>query len=175
VEVLVNRREVRTATDQHGVFSIRVSPTDSTVGFRRIGYRPMLLALHPLPPSRDTIVVELRASQVQLPELIVSAPPTKPVRYAGTTKYDEVFRRRRVGLGTLITREAIELRFGSSTAELLQGIAGVNVWNGPPKRIRFARCPEPGGIAVFIDGWRQHPPRAFPKGPSWGGSGCPGN
>lgn len=164
VEVIVNRREVRATTDQNGLFTVRVTPTDSTVAFRRIGYRPMLLALRPLPPSRDTILVELRASQVQLPELIVSAPPTKPVRYAGTTKYDEVFLRRRVGLGTLITREAIDLRFGSSTAELLQGIAGVNVWNGPPKRIRFARCPEPGGIAVFIDGWRQLLPGASPPG-----------
>jgi hypothetical protein len=53
----------------------------------------------------EPILVRLVASPVYLPEAIVSAAPTKPLRYAGTTKYDEVFLRRRIGLGTLITRE----------------------------------------------------------------------
>lgn len=161
VEVILNRQEVRTTTDHNGFFTIQVFPVDSTVGFRRIGYRPMLLSLQPLPPLRDTILVELIASQVQLPELIVSARPSKPLRYAGTTKYDDVFLRRKLGLGTLISREAIDRRFGSSTAELLQGIPGVQVSNGPPKRIRFARCLDPGGLAVFIDGARQVPQGRF--------------
>jgi len=80
---------------------------------------------------------------------------TKPLRYAGTTKYDEVFLRRKIGLGTLVTREDIDSRFGFHTYELLQTIPGVRIWNGPPKRIRFARCQEPGGITVFVDGVRQ--------------------
>lgn len=157
VEVIVNRQEIRTTTNGDGYFTIGLSAADSTVGFRRIGYRPVLLGLHPLPPLRDTILVELIASQVQLPDLIVSALPSKPLRYAGTAKYDEVFFRQKVGVGTLITREAIDRRFGNSTPELLQGIPGVHVWNGPPKRIRFARCQEPGAVAVFIDGVRQFP------------------
>ena len=167
VEVIVNRQEVRTTTDHNGFFTIQVFPVDSTVGFRRIGYRPMLLTLQPLPPLRDTILVELIASQVQLPELIVSARPSKPLRYAGTTKYDDVFLRQKLGLGTLITREAIDRRFGSSTAELLHGIPGVQVSNGPPKRVRFARCLDPGGLTVFIDGARQLPQGQFPeRGPA---------
>jgi hypothetical protein len=157
VEVVINRREVRATTDRNGVFTILVSPVDSTVGFRRIGYRPILLSLHPLPSLRDTILVELIASAVQLPELIVSAPASKPLRYAGTTKYDDVFRRQKIGLGTLVDRDAIDRRFGSSAAELLQGIPGVRVSNGPPKRISFVRCQNPGGVQVFIDGVRQVP------------------
>jgi len=42
-----------------------------------------------------------------------------------------------------------------SIPELLQTIPGVRIWNGPPKRIRFARCQESGGsggVSVFIDG-----------------------
>jgi hypothetical protein len=157
VEVIVNRREVRAVTDGAGMFTLAVSAADSTVGFRRIGYRPLLLTLQPLPSARDTILVELVRSPVELPEVIASASPTKPLRYAGTTKYDEVFLRQKVGLGTLISREAIEGRLGVATYELLQGIPGVRTWNGPPKRIRFARCQDPAEVTVFVDGVRQVP------------------
>jgi hypothetical protein len=115
VEVIVNRREVRGMTDSVGFFQLDVVPSDSTVGFRRIGYRPMIFTIHPLPPTRDTIVVALVSSPVQLPEVIVSASPGKPLRYAGTTKYDDVFLRRKVGLGTLIPRDFIDTRLGVAT------------------------------------------------------------
>lgn len=164
VEVIVNRREVRAVTDGAGVFTLAVSAADSTVGFRRIGYRPLLLTLQPLPSARDTILVELVRSAVELPEVIASASPTKPLRYAGTTKYDEVFLRQKVGLGTLISREAIEGRLGVATYELLQGVPGVRTWNGPPKRIRFARCQDPAGVTVFLDGVRQMPGSASRAG-----------
>jgi len=62
---------------------------------------------------------------------------------------------RRIGLGILITREDIAARVVFATHELLQGTPGVRVWNGPPKRIRFVRCQDPGGISIFIDGVRQ--------------------
>jgi len=163
VQVIVNRREVRAITDADGIFHLEVSPNDSTVGFRRIGYRPMLLTIHPLPPSRDTLLVQLLSSPVDLPEVIVSGRPSKPLRYAGTMKYDDVFLRQKVGLGTLITREAIDRRFGVGTHEVLQGIPGVRIWNGPPKRIRFARCQEPAGIGVYVDGVRLIPV-GFPAG-----------
>jgi carboxypeptidase-like protein len=157
VQVIVNRRDVRALTDSAGIFHLDASPSDSTVGFRRIGYQPILLTLRPLPPSVDTILVKLATHATDLPEVIVSAAPSKPLRYAGTTKYDEVFLRQRVGLGTLISRDAINGRFGVPTYELVRGVAGLRIWNGPPKRLRFARCSEPGGVAIFIDGTRQIP------------------
>jgi hypothetical protein len=155
VEVIVGRREVRARTDRAGLFRLHVSSKDSTVGFRRIGYRSMLLTIHPLPPFRDTILVQLVKSPIELPEVIVSGSPSKSLRYAWTTKYDEVFLRGKISRGTLITREDIDRRLGVQTYELLQGIPGVRTWNGPPKRIRFARCQELGGVSVFIDGIRQ--------------------
>jgi hypothetical protein len=155
VDVIVNRRDVRTQTRAGGHFVLEILPTDSTVGFRRIGFRPLLLALIPLPPVRDTVLVAMEPSAVELPDIIVKGIPSKPLRYAGTTKYDDVFRRRRVGLGTLVTRDAIERGFGRTTAEFLQLIPGVHYSNGPPKRLRFARCQNPQGITVFIDGTRQ--------------------
>lgn len=155
VEVIINRREVRARTDSAGVFTLEVGRSDSTIGFRRIGYQPLLATVHPLPPPGDTVLVRLVTSPVTLSEVIISASPSKPLRYAGTTKYDDVFLRRRIGLGTLITREEIDQRVVLATHELLEGVSGVRIWNGPPKRIRFTRCGEPGGIAIFLDGVRQ--------------------
>lgn len=155
VQVIVNGQDVRAVTGGTGLFSLDVSKTDSTIRFQRIGYRPGVFALKPLPNPGDTLLVLLEASAVQLSEITVSAEPIKPLRYAFTAKYDDVFRRQRIGLGTLVTREVIDARLGASTEQLLDGIAGVRVWNGPPKRIRLARCQQPGGILVFIDGVRQ--------------------
>jgi len=155
VEVLLGRIRLVAVTNSAGLFSLEAAPSESTIAFRRIGYRPLLLTLNPFPLAGDTILVRLASSRVELPEVIVTAPPTKPLRYAGTTKYDDVFHRRRIGLGNLITREMIDARFGVSTAELLQGIPGIRYWNGPPKRIEFARCREPGGIMIYVDGFRQ--------------------
>ncbi len=154
VEVLLNRSRLAAVSNAAGIFSLAIAPTDSTIAFRRIGYRPALLTVHPL-PSADTILVQLQPSPVVLPEVIAIAPPSKPLRYAGTTKYDDVFLRRRVGLGTLITRDMIDQRFGVSTAELLVGVVpGVRYLNSHPKRLVFPRCQETGGITVYFDGSR---------------------
>jgi len=155
VEVLVNGAEVRSTTSASGVFQLQILPSDSTVAFRRIGYRLLVVRIDPLPPGDDTLLVQLESVPIQLSEITVVGTATKPLRYAGTTKYDEVFLRRKIGLGTLVTREDIDSRFGFHTYELLRTIPGVRIWNGPPKRIRFARCQEsggPGGVSVFIDG-----------------------
>ncbi len=157
VEVIINRRAVRTISSARGVFTLEVTPADSTIAFRRIGYRPVVFSLNPLPRSTDTALVQLEPSAVELTEVVVSAEATKPVRYAFSTRYDDVFRRQRIGLGTLVPREVIDARLGATTEQLLDGIAGVRVWNRPPKRIRLARCQQPGGILVFIDGVRQVP------------------
>ncbi len=155
VEVLVNGADVRSMTNASGVFQLQIVPSDSTVGFRRIGYRPLVVRIDPLPPVDDTLLVQLESVPIQLSEITIVGRATKPLRYAGTTKYDEVFHRHKLGLGTLVTRDEIDFRLGVHTYELLQTIPGVRIWNGPPKRIRFARCQESGGsggVSVFIDG-----------------------
>src|SRR5258706_15945759 len=115
VEVFVNRGEVRAITDTAGIFHLQILASDSTVGFRRIGYRPLIVRIDPLPPGDDTQLVQLQSVPVQLAEISVVGTATKPLRYAGTTKYDEVFLRRKIGLGTLVTREDIDSRFGFHT------------------------------------------------------------
>jgi len=155
VEVLANGAEIRSTTSASGVFQLQILRSDSTLAFRRIGYRPLVVRIDPLPPADDTLLVQLESVPIQLSEITVIGRATKPLRYAGTTKYDEVFLRHNVGLGTLVTRDEIDSRIGFHTYELLERVPGVHTWNGPPKRIRFARCPDPGGISVFIDGMRQ--------------------
>ena len=172
VEVIVEPHGVRTRSDSTGLFTIDVSPADSTLVFRRIGYRPLVVTLRPLPPARDTVPVELVTSAVELPEVVVSGAATKPLRYAGTNKYDGVFLRRKIGLGTLIDRDAVDRHFGEHTYELLQAVPGVHVYQSDPARIRFARCNAvEGAVQVFIDGVRQIPtvtPGPPPTGQSSG-------
>jgi len=111
--------------------------------------------IDPLPPVDDTLLVQLETAPIQLSEVTVVGWATKPLRYAGTTKYDEVFLRHNLGLGTLVTREDIESRFGLHTYELLQNIRGVGIWNGPQNRFGLVGCQEWGGwggVSVFIDG-----------------------
>src|SRR5512144_3129867 len=55
VEVILNRRDVRARTDSAGLFTLDVGRSDSTIGFRRIGYQPLLATVHPLPPPGDLV------------------------------------------------------------------------------------------------------------------------
>ena len=125
VEGVVKGRDVRAVTDSAGTFQLDLFSADSTVGFRRIGYRRILLSVVPLPRPQDTVLVQMQTIPIQLSGVTVLAHPSKPLRYAGTTKYDEVFLRQRTRLGTLVSREGIEARFGVDTHELLQGMPGV--------------------------------------------------
>lgn len=163
VEVVVNRHRVRTVTDSAGLFLFDAAANDTTVGFRRIGYAPAVFTMSPRPKASDTVVVELRPSPVELPDLVVSAPAIKPLRYAGTSKYDEVFRRMRLGVGSYVSRDDVDRRAAMSTVELLQGVPGVRIAVGAPgardqTRIRFVRCDRSRAVAVFLDGARLMPP-----------------
>lgn len=102
--------------------------------------------------------VLLRPGSFQLPELQVTARYAKPAEYAGTTKYDDFFRDRRLGLGEFIDRSEIDRRSASSTAQILEGRAGIKVSihpTGTPQGtvVSFARCNEyPPRINVYVDG-----------------------
>ena len=69
VEVVINRREVRAVTGTSGVFTLEVTPVDRTIAFRRIGYRPSVFSINPLPNSADTLLVQLEPSALQLAEI----------------------------------------------------------------------------------------------------------
>jgi hypothetical protein len=124
------------------------------VQIRRPGYSAQLLKLDG--DWRGTILLE--RGVFQLPEIQVSARYAKPARYAATTKYDDYFRRRRLGLGQFIDHDAIERRLPLRTENILEGQAGIRVNSRPPGSadgtvISFSRCNEfPPAINVYVDG-----------------------
>ena len=131
------------------------------VQVRRPGYRAQLLALD----GEWSGTVLLQPGVFELPEVKVTARYAKPAKYAGTAKYDDYFRRRRIGFGQFISREDIERRNPFRTIEILQAQPGIRTSIHPPGAaygsvVAFARCHEfPPKINVYIDGRKLTPER----------------
>src|SRR2546430_7817353 len=66
VQVIVNGGELRATSDSAGIFRVDLAASDSVIGFRRIGFEPLFVAVYPLPPADDTVLVQLRAAPIQL-------------------------------------------------------------------------------------------------------------
>lgn len=87
----------------------------------------------------------------------MTAKGAKPIEYAWTTKYDDFFRRRRLGLpgGTFFTREDIQRQGVMRTAEILSRVPGTRVRFYTPmpggSEIDFSRCSS-GHVGVWVDG-----------------------
>lgn len=96
----------------------------------------------------------------ELPEIRVETRFGKPERYAHTTRYDDYFRRKRIGFGTFIDRDQIERRQASHFLQLLDGIPGVTPrWSPPgspsPATIRFSGCRgSPPAVVFYVNGVR---------------------
>lgn len=147
-----------------GIFRLLVPPAGTLlVQIRRPGYNQQLLNI----PTTWTGNILLTPGAVQLPDVAVTARYAKPGRYAGTSKYDEVFERRRLGLGELIDRDQIDQRAAQETAQLLEARAGIRVQIshsdmagdfGAGTYVSFTRCNEyPPKINVYVDGRKQQP------------------
>lgn len=124
---------------------------------RAVGYRPVVRQVDLV--LGDTIEVHLSLTPVAvvLPELSTEALWGKPARLAHTSKFDDFYRRRRMGFGTFFDRDDIERSTALRSFELLRGVSGVQVaWNPPGvpgTTVRFARCTEfPPRIGVWLDG-----------------------
>jgi hypothetical protein len=133
------------------------------VQVRRPGYRAELLVL-----DREwSGTVLLHPGVFELPEIKVTARYAKPAKYAGTARYDDYFRRRRIGFGQFISREDIERRNPFRTIDILQAQPGIRTSIHPPGAaygsvVAFARCNEyPPKINVYIDGRKLMPEGAF--------------
>jgi hypothetical protein len=154
-EVSVVATGVATFTSATGRFLLRVPRARNLViQVRRPGYRGQLIRFT---EDWDGKVL-LMPGPVQLPDVKVAAKYAKPARYAGTAKYDDYFFRWRKGFGIFLDRDAIDRRGALTTAQLLEGQAGVHVdlrRPGDPTIIWFSRCNEmPPMIDVYVDGRR---------------------
>ncbi len=139
---------------------------------RRIGYRPELIRVSPNDPVTGIDVV-LWPGPHELPDLEVKARFATPARYLGRAQYEGFFHRRRLGLGTFLTREELAARPALRTVELLQGIPGIRITVRPPghvegTHIRMARCGGyPPRINVYIDGVKLQPEGGIKPGVGW--------
>lgn len=159
--VEIGRAKDSTRTNARGEFDFSgVAPGIYRLRVRALGYRE---TYEDIRVERDVgwtgTVVMYRVAQ-NLPDVTVQAVG-KPPEFANTSKYDDYFRRQRIGQGVFRTREDI-LRMGvTDVAGALQAIPGVSVLNTmnfhgePETRFRIARCPgQPPHIAIFLNGAR---------------------
>lgn len=150
-EVRLAGTAIGTFSARDGAFSLMVPRAkESLVQVRRPGFRAQLLKFD----GRWVGTVLLEPGRYELPEISVTARYAKPAAYAATYKYDEVFRRRRIGLGQFVSRDEIDKRGATEVGQLLEGKAGIRVSINPlgaGTSVVFARC-NPPKINGYLDG-----------------------
>lgn len=163
-EIRIRGSALSALSDSAGAFEIRrVAPGKAVIDARRIGFKAQEFPIE-LASGRDRhVVLTLPVVAQLLPEINVDARLAKPARYANTHRYDLFYERRAHGNGVFLTREDIDLKFKTNTAELLQTISGVKVRRiGNEWKVQFGRCQMgvPGAtdpstfISIFINGHR---------------------
>lgn len=156
-EIRVLGTEAVAVADSQGLFHLTSLPVGTRLVYvRAVGWKPLTFSIELAADQEWTGRIGLEPAPDVLPEITVEGRADKPARYAGTTRFDDFFRRRRLALGGIFrTREEIERLHAISTGELLKGIAGVHVAFGPTgASVTFTRCPNPTHVALWIDGNR---------------------
>lgn len=150
-------------TDSSGGFHFAgVEPGRYSITVRAIGYAARTLTVTLGEKSGWRGSISLEALVQTLPEIVAAGKPWKPAEYNATSKFDDFFRRRALGSGRFLDREAIKKSNASNLLQLLQGNLGIRVrWNppgsNPPTFVRMPRCDRiPPYIALYIDGLRIH-------------------
>jgi hypothetical protein len=158
-EIMVLGDSAAAFTDSSGRFVLRGIPLgEHVIRVRRIGFRAQALAINLRAGEEKEVTIALTLGVYELPELAVTARLAKPIEYAWTTKYDEFFRRKLVGLGRYVSRQDIDKKAASHTSEILAGVPGVRVLFGAPgispDMVKFIGCNQ---ISVWVDGAELHP------------------
>ena len=157
-EVAIHGTDRAVLTDSAGRFVLSgLSPGQHVIRIRRIGFNAQYLAAKLAPGEEKEVTIVLEPGAYELAEVKVTARATKPIEYAYTTKYDDFFRRQRVGLGHYISRADIEFKRPWRTPSLLHGIPGFRVRFRHPGMtgtdVSVVGC---SNISVWIDGWKQN-------------------
>ena len=113
VEVTVIGTDLRQMTDESGqVYLSGVPARKITLHLRHVGYKEADLELFLTPGVRtNTTMILRRAPNVAttLPKVVVRSDLV-PARYAGTSRFDDFYRRRSDGNGIFLTREYMDAR-----------------------------------------------------------------
>jgi len=160
-EVTLTGTDATVLTDSSGRFLLRgITPGLVVLRVRRIGFKGQFLRVTLGPGTFPATEIMLDPGPQLLPEITVSTREAKPLEFAWTTKYDDFFRRRWLGLpgGTFISAEDIKRRTAIHTAELIgQYVPGVRVLvhflGEGGTEIQFPRCSRAVGyVGVWVDG-----------------------
>lgn len=159
--VEIGRPRDSTRTNARGEFAFEaVVPGLYRLRVRALGYRE---TYEDIRVEREIgwtgAIVMYRVAQ-SLPGVTVRAT-SKPPEFASTTKYDDYFRRQRLGFGTFRSREDFLKMGAHDVASALRNIPGVmitstmNIYGEPEIHFRMARCPgQPPNISVYLNGMR---------------------
>lgn len=151
---------VSAVADSLGQFVLSsIGPGTHVVRVRRIGFRAAYFSAHLEPGEVKQVAIVMEPGEYELPEIRVTARSAKPIEYAWTTKYDDFFRRQRVGFGYFLTRDDIDKKHPYRTPNLLAGIPGVKLRfrhsGSSGTEVYFTGCTR---VSVWVDGWRQRYP-----------------
>jgi hypothetical protein len=159
IEVL--GRQETASTSVSGEFELLLVTGDSVgIRVRALGYSPSTRWMRISASSVSLAPIVLEAIAAQLDRVTVRGQ--KPDSFAYTTKYDDYFRRRRMGQGTFREQEDFQKRGAPDVVGALQGIPGVKISltsdpNGVPEvRFQMARCPrQPPSILLYVNGKKE--------------------
>jgi hypothetical protein len=157
VEVTVIGTDLRQLTDDSGqIYMAGVPSRKVTLHVRHVGYREADLELFLTPGVRTSTTMVLRRSPVvatTLPKVVVRSDLV-PARYAGTSRFDDFYRRKSDGIGTFLTREFMDSRAADRPEDILRSVAGIRIrYRGSKPYIDFIRCEQ---VEVYINGFRSH-------------------
>jgi len=157
VEVTVVGTDLRQLTDDNGqVYMAGVPSRKVTLHMRHVGYREADLDLFLTPGVRTSTTMVLRRALVTATTLtkVIVRGELVPTRYAGTSRFDDFYRRKAEGIGTFLTREYMDSRAADRSEDILRSQAGIRIrYRGTRPYIEFVRCEQ---VEVYINGFRSH-------------------
>ena len=142
-----------TRTNARGAFELFTPHIDTvTISIRRIGFEPVDALLTSRNKMWDTVIVQLETTARVLEERKITETPTR--KALGLRDFEE---RRKVGLGTYVTRADIVERGSFRLSDLLRTKRGVTVQKGG--KVRFSSQGSRGTCQpdIWLDGVRSLP------------------
>ena len=165
-EIRVMGTGLSATSDAKGWFAVRgLDQGEFVVQARRIGYKAQQFGARLWREGEvKEVKIVLERGEYELPEIVVAARQLKPIEYGWTTRFDDFFRRKQVGLGHYILRDEIDRKGAGRTPSLLAGVRGVGLRYRHPgisgTDVTIAGCSR---VSVWIDGSKQRYPDLPPQ------------
>ena len=158
VEVTIVGTDLRGLTDDAGqLYMSGVPARKVTLHIRHVGFKETDLELFLTPGVRTSTHAVLMAAVSTAPSLakvVVHAKELVPARYAGTSRFDDFYRRMRDGNGTFLDRDFMDARSAERPEDILRSVPGIRIrYRGNTPWIDFIRCDQ---VEVYINGFRSH-------------------